>query len=439
MPAIMAFWSRARRRQKGLDALTRGMVAAGAGDVRLAGKSAREAEKHLGDQPLALLLRAQAAQLGGDREAAERAFHRMLDKPETRILGLRGLHIEALRRGDSTAAHGYAAQAHEIAPLGWAAQAVLEHHSRQEDWTRALATVEANHRKKVIDGETARRQRAVLQTAIAAEIAERDPQEALRLAREARKQSPELAPASVLVGRLLTRGGHIRRAARVLEAAWRLAPHPDIGRAYVDVRPGESANDRLQRARALARFSPEHPESRMLVARAALEARDFAAAREAMAPLISEGARPTVRACLLMADIEETEHGPGGALREWLARATRAPRDPTWIADGFASDTWSPVSPVTGRLDAFVWQTPPERLTEAPAIVTTVETPALAAPATPAEPDPVAAPAEVLPAAEAVAPAPIPAPKAETPSLRGGFAYVDDAVAPPDDPGPRLR
>ena len=31
---------------------------------------------------------------------------------------------------------------------------------------------------------------------------------------------------------------------------------------------------------------------------------------------------------------------------------------PAWTADGYVSDRWRPVSPVTGRLDAFQWQTP---------------------------------------------------------------------------------
>ena len=66
--------------------------------------------------------------------------------------------------------------------------------------------------------------------------------------------------------------------------------------------------------------------------------------------------------CLLMSDLEQAEHGSTGKGREWLARATRAPRDPAWIADGVVSDKWAPISPVTGRLDAFVWQAPPDVL-----------------------------------------------------------------------------
>ena len=72
--------------------------------------------------------------------------------------------------------------------------------------------------------------------------------------------------------------------------------------------------------------------------------------------------RPSVNTraavCLLMADIEEGQNADQGKAREWLARAVRAPGDPVWTADGITSEEWEPVSPVTGRLDAFEWRVP---------------------------------------------------------------------------------
>ena len=59
-----------------------------------------------------------------------------------------------------------------------------------------------------------------------------------------------------------------------------------------------------------------------------------------------------------MARIEVGEFGDRGREREWLARALRAPRDRAWIADGYVSDRWLPVSPVTGAVDAFEWKAP---------------------------------------------------------------------------------
>jgi HemY protein len=63
-----------------------------------------------------------------------------------------------------------------------------------------------------------------------------------------------------------------------------------------------------------------------------------------------------------MARIEGGQHGDSGRMREWLARAVHAQRDPAWVADGHASSKWAPASPVTGVLDAYRWIDPPESL-----------------------------------------------------------------------------
>jgi HemY protein len=136
--------------------------------------------------------------------------------------------------------------------------------------------------------------------------------------------------------------------------------HPDIANAYADLVPGASARDRLTRVRLLARVAESHPEGALALANAALEAHEFAEARATLAPLL---ATPTRRVATLMARIEATEHGDTGLAREWMARAVHAPHDPVWTADGVIAETWMPVSPVTGRLDAFQWRVPVADLT----------------------------------------------------------------------------
>ncbi|MDF2118100.1 heme biosynthesis HemY N-terminal domain-containing protein [Roseiarcaceae bacterium H3SJ34-1] len=363
IPTLASIAMRLRRRNKGYEALSQGMIAAGAGDVSTATRAARQAEKALGDDPLALLLKAQAAQISGDNVTAETTFKRMAELPATRLFGLRGLYAEARRRGDDAAAHAFALQAHDAAALPWAGQAIIERHTMTDDWQSALDIVERSFARKTIDRKTADRQRAVLKVGIGMDRQDRAPDEALQIARESIKLAPDLIPAYVLAGRMLARKSDIRRAAKVIESGWKVMPHPDLAAAYLDLRPGDSATDRLGRAQTLSKLNPDHRESRLLLARAAIDAKDFTLARATMAPLVGDASpRPTVRVCLLMADLEETENGPTGRMREWLARAARAPRDPAWVADGIISDTWAPASPVTGRIDAFRWETPAERL-----------------------------------------------------------------------------
>jgi HemY protein len=359
LPPAMSVANRARRREKGYAALSRGIVAVGMGDARLASKAAAEVQRLLPGEPLALLLTAEAAQLTGDHRAVEAAFKEMTRRDHTRLLGLRGLHAHAHRRGDLELAHHFASTAHDIAALPWTAAAVLERHVVAKDWQNALAVLENSG--NLIDRTTRDRQRAVLTTAIALGKEQTSPDEALRLARSAIKRAPDLVPAVALAARLVARSGGARKAAKIIEAAWPLAPHPELAKLYLDLRPADSHADRLARARILAKLSPRDPESRMALASAAITACDYKSAREAMLPMIEGDERPTARMCLLMAEIEEAEHGETGYAREWLARASRAPRDACWIAGGVMSEQWLPASPATGKLDAFVWQRPDER------------------------------------------------------------------------------
>ncbi|MBS7697149.1 heme biosynthesis HemY N-terminal domain-containing protein [Chelatococcus sp. YT9] len=410
LPSVMSFASRARRRNRGYVAVSRGMVAVGAGDPLAARRHASDAERWLGREPLTLLLKAQAAQISGDRTGAEATFTDMLDDAETRVLGLRGLFVEARRKGDAVAARAYVTKAVELAPgVAWASEAMLEFQSAERDWRGALAKLEQRVALRTIDKGTAKRQRAVLLTADALDRADKEPEAALAAAQAAVKLAPDLVPASALAGRLLAASGKLRKAAKVLEASWKIDPHPDIAAAYLDIRHGDSTHDRLARAETLAKLKPRHPESTLAVAEAAIAAHEYARAKQALAPLLAE--RPTVRACLLMADIEEAEHGASAALRQWLGKAARAPRDATWMADGVTSDHWEPVSPVSGRLDAFQWVAPAEQIahgrvhSDADAVLADGDERTVLLPAAPDD-EPVSKDAFPAPATEASSPSP---------------------------------
>ena len=289
LPEALVRGSKERRRAKGFSALSRGMVAVGSGDPLAARRHASDAERLLGAEPLALLLKAQAAQISGDREATEHAFQRMVNDPETRVLGLRGLFVEARRREDDVAARAYASEAARLAPsVTWANEAVLEAQCADGDWSGAVETVERRASLGLIEKGLARRQRAVLLTAAAQTREAGEPEAATQRALDAVKLAPDLVPAACIAGRLLARRGDLRKAAKIVEAAWRANPHPDLAKVYLGLRVGDSVRDRLARAETLAKISTWHPEARLAMAQAALEAQEFGKAREALAPLLAE-------------------------------------------------------------------------------------------------------------------------------------------------------
>ncbi len=450
----------ARRRDRGYRALSRGMIAVGAGDMRGAQRAARESQSLLGKaEPLVLLLSAQAAQIAGDGNAARSAFTALSETSETRVLGLHGLFVEARRTGEHAAARHFAEEAMHISPrVAWAGTALFDYQCQAGDWPGALTTLSANADAGTIGRARAQRLRAVLLTAQAMDLEAGSPDEARGMAVEAHRLAPDLVPASVVAARLLTRHGDFRRASRILETAWKAVPHPDIAAAYATVRSGDSVRDRLKRVHKLADMRANHAEGAMAIARAAIDAHDWPEAREALAGLTAT--QPSEGVCLLMAEIEEGEHGDQGRVRAWLARALGAPRDPAWIADGRVFAGWAPVSPVSGRVDAFEWKVPPARLAaerqmEIEAWATAAEPPTVEvkavtaepavepSPLSPAEPQPAemateAEPAPTAPAAKAEA-KPDDSRPAEAKPAGARVVHQDLMPRAPDDPGPPRR
>jgi HemY protein len=347
---------RERRAARGRHAITHGLLAIGHGDANAARAHADVARRHAADDPLALLLHAQSAQLDGDREGARAAFSAMAERKDTRLLGLRGLFIEAQRADDPLAAVMVAEEALKLAPPStWASQAVLGFRCAKGDWSGALAILDNNLALGLIDKAAYRRQRGVLLTARALELENIDRDLSRENVMEAIKLAPTLVPAAVLASKYQSEAHQIRRSMRIVEAAWLAHPHPDLADAYAHVKLGDSARQRLVRIETLAAKAPGHLEGALAIARAAIDASEFGRARQALEPFT---AAPTQRVAMLMAEIERTEHGDSGRARAWTLRAVRALQDPVWTADGYVSDRWRPVSPVSGRIDAFQWQMP---------------------------------------------------------------------------------
>jgi len=432
LPRRMRKAARARSEARGREAIRRGLIAIGSGDQDAARKHAGVAARHAQDDPLTLMLAAQSAQMAGDRDGAHRAFYAMAERADTRLLGLRGLFIEAQRNDDALTAVAAAEAALKSAPqTAWASHAVLGFRCSQADWSGALNLVERNYASGAIDKAQYRRQRAVLLTARALEHETSDRDASRSAVMEAVKLAPTLIPAATLAAKFLSESQQTRKAMQIIEAAWQAQPHPDLADAYAHVRLGDSALERLRRIERLAERTPGHAESALGVARVAADAREYARARAALAPLVD---KPTQRVALLMAEIERGEFDDEGAARAWTLRAVHAAHDPEWTADGYVSDRWRPVSPVTGRLDAFQWMVPVAALPSSSSAPDAVHAIPIPPRPVPVEPPPMK---EIEPPAPpAAAPAAVEIAKQDNVKQETATTEAAPAAPPPLEPPP---
>lgn len=359
---------RERRRRDGYRALTQGMVAVAAGDADEAQRLARRADVLLAEPPLTLLLSAQAAQLKGDEQAAARYFSAMLDRAETEFLGLRGLIMQALRRQDEATALQLTERARALRPkTPWVTTSLFELQARAGQWAAADATLADAAKRKTLPAPVTRHQRAVLHLEQSREAAAAgSASDAVKLAAKAHALDPGFAAAAVHYAGLLRIGGRLRQARKVIEAAWRAAPHPSLAAAYEEIHADATPLARVKHFERLAALAPAHVESSLALAAAAFKAKLWGEARRHLHLAGANsaggtGTMPSPRVCQAMADLEAAEHGDHPAARSWAAHAATTPTaDPAYQcrACGAEFAEWSALCPHCRGFATLDWRVP---------------------------------------------------------------------------------
>lgn len=303
-----------RRKRHGFEAMTEGLVAAAAGDARTARKLAKRSQKLMKDEPLTLVLSAQAAQLTDDRDAAARYFTEMLEHEKTEFLGLRGLLAQVMRDGNWPRALELARRANNLKPgTRWVVNTLFDLQTRMGEWAEADATVQAAERYNLLDRGEARRRRAVVKTEAARAQGQAGQfEDGLREAREAIKLAPDLTAAAIVAAQLALEAGHQRRARKLIEDAWGRSPHPELAALYARA-AGSAPLDRVKQLEQLVKIAPDSAESHLAMAEAALAAEIFGVARSHLDKAEERGA--SRRLYRLKAMLTERDNGDIEAAR----------------------------------------------------------------------------------------------------------------------------
>jgi HemY protein len=354
-PRAIGAWSRARRRDRADESVERSLVALAAGRHRTALKEAERAGRLRGESTLNLWLTAQAAQAGGDGAKAEAALRRLTLIPGGAVIGYRGLAAREAEAGRTEAARALLAEATSAAPDAVALKAAeAELAVRARDWRAALA-----HARQVPQDAPARLRRAQL----AAAAAEGEADEAARVAllKEAFDADPSFAPGAAAYARILEATNWRRRSRDVMRQAWRAAPHPAIAAVALVPVGADTPGSVLDRAQALAADRPEHLESRVLVARAALDAGKLKAAQLQLDAAVADGTADR-RIHLMRAELFERQEPPNpDAARQAYRDAGEAPGEPVWrcTACGALHKEWTAVCDACGTPLSLTWTVPP--------------------------------------------------------------------------------
>ncbi len=346
----------ARRRGKGLEALSNGMVAIAAGDANEARRAAIEAEKHLAGEPMTLLLAAQAAELNEDDRAARIYYDRMTERADTEFLGLRGLISRAKAENDADKTLEHAKRADALKPgTEWVLKELFELYLKARNYDEAVTTLDRMARGKKAKGVKVKRLHAVIGYERAVTLLEAGEKErAKTLVIAAHEQDPAFVPASILCIRLMDAG---RKLDKVIADAWRHSPHPDIASATQVLVPNELPKDWYNRAvKVFGSIQPEHRETALVLAKASLGASEWGQARK----YLNQAAKadPSSSIYRLLADLDEKANADAIAARKWILKSAEAPQDPLWICGscGRQEISWSAHCPSCDSFDSFSWR-----------------------------------------------------------------------------------
>jgi HemY protein len=358
---LPARWRAARlikRRDQGYQALTDGLAAVAGGQVKQAQKMAVRAEKLLQNPAMTSLLSAQSAALNGDQEAQKAQFEALRQRPETALVGLRGLLDLAVSAAQDDVAVELLAEIRNKLPNDSAvAEQLFALLLRRGQLPEAQEILLDGARHKAFAKQRTTRLRALLlnERALRAER-DGDGADALSFAKMAVSNDPSLSDAALRLARLQSTQDLTRHATATLEKAWKALPLPALARAYGELHPTEAPLQKLRRLERLAVIHPDRWATHYLLGEAALGAKLWGQARKYLTLAVR---RPTASLLGLLARLEVGEYKNQQAAQAWLATAPMP--EPDWRCGscGHHAADWSLFCPSCGTLDSLRWDDVP--------------------------------------------------------------------------------
>lgn len=363
-PKSLRRYNEVKGREKGYEALTKGLTAVAAGDTKAALQHSKRASKFLsGDTGLPLLLEAQAARLDGREEDAAKSFVTLLEDKNASFLGVRGLLQTALDRDDDETALALCEKALKLHPRqGWILKITYDLQVGMQLWYRAEKMLVKAEKYGAVEAEKAKSDRLALYLAQAQkDLDEGHRPDAVLMIKKALKLQPGFVPASIMMADLHLKDNSKRKAQSVITKAWKASPHGALALYWRDVLGADKAEDKLACLRWVEKLLKANAESavgQLTAGQAAVDAGLWGEAREFFKR--SEDLGPTVSLYKSLAELEERSGDDQAAIKDWLSKAAGAPADKVWVCmeSGNVYDRWMPVALPHGSFNTIVWDVP---------------------------------------------------------------------------------
>lgn len=344
-----------KQHRRGLTEITYSVAALAASDIKSAETHTRKAEALLGRTPLTLLLSAQIARSQGDDARTHLLLDQMLDYKETEYIAARSLSDAASKQQIFPEALQMAQRAHAINPKD--IKTILSLHLRLGQWQDAMRIVGRAARKHYLNRTEVRHYRSLVYLAQGMRMLDTDQLDlAIRAAHQALRETPDYLPVFLFSIRAYMMEGDERKAMKLIHRAWAHMPHPLLSTYFLKLIEKLPRDVQLKKVQKLIACNPDSIESDLLFAQVQINNRLWDLAGKMLQKVIAR--EESVRACHMMAAIEQGMAADPNAGGKWLGRSKVAQPDPEWtcLTCGQANEKWAVHCPSCHDLDSLEWR-----------------------------------------------------------------------------------
>ena len=366
LPKTLRRYKMMTGKDKGLKAFAIGLSAVAAGDGKSASYQSYRVKKYLNDEnPLSLLLEAQAARLHGDEAEASRIYIELMRDKNAGFMGIRGLLQSALDHGDYDGALELGHRALSDYPRqGWILNIVYDLELRARNWDNANKILYRTEKAGTITRERALSDRVAILLAQGLEYKKTgDNKSYMRNLQKAYKYDPCFLPTALWKADAHLENNKYKAAINTIEKSWKCSPHPELTNLWAKAYRPPKNNDVMARVRwfdKLLKLDPQSVEGLHAMANVMTQEGLWGDARRHLER--AEAIRPNVHLYKLWAQLEERATGSQMAVNAWLEQAADAPREPVWICSetGRVYEEWMPMSD-QGLFNTIIWDFPQGR------------------------------------------------------------------------------
>lgn len=314
-------------------------------------------EKLLKNNPISIILRAEAAKKSKKFDIAENHYNTMLLNPDTKILGLRGLLEQNLKKQDYHHALIYAEEIYNINPrLDWIYKTIIQIIVRTKNWHKLIEISKNAFNKRIIPKTDYFKSISIAKYEIALIKESTSSIESSQLLKDANSDRPNFPPIVKKLANLLIQNNQLSKAKNLIFKCWSIEPHPMLFEELIEISKRENSSI-VSATSKLIKNNATSYDSIIVLVKANIIENNWIRSKELIKPVLT--ARPNKTICELMYEIEIGITGNAQKANSWKNRAALGDIEKTWVCknSGTIQEEWSSVSE-GGFFDSLEWTWP---------------------------------------------------------------------------------